>query len=240
MENLIQTTTKLAIHIAGAYVRPESLVIDATFGNGGDTLQLAAMNPARPIAFDREPEAVRITREKLTAHGYAKAMCYAPHSLHYLIMIINDHSRLITGGQIFYHDNAYNYQKVLKQALSAYSIPDKIYMNHGSSFENEQLTLILDSLAIVEFHAPLGTGLRRARWNGTSALSAAAGFPLSMFQRSIPSKNSTNFLLSTYVSTTQQSIRLPAKRPSTDSFGQRIMSVSQNLRSSWMSVSPTG
>lgn len=74
MENLIQTTTKLAIHIAGAYVRPESLVIDATCGNGGDTLQLAAMNPARPIAFDREPEAVRITREKLTAHGYAKAM----------------------------------------------------------------------------------------------------------------------------------------------------------------------
>ena len=74
MENLIQTTTKLAMHIAGAYVRPESLVIDATCGNGGDTLQLAAMNPARPIAFDREPEAVRITREKLTAHGYAKAM----------------------------------------------------------------------------------------------------------------------------------------------------------------------
>ena len=36
----------------------------------------------------------------------------------FLIMIIDDHSRLIVGGGIFYNDNAYNYQKVLKQAIS--------------------------------------------------------------------------------------------------------------------------
>lgn len=81
----------------------------------------------------------------------------------YLIMIIDDHSRLITGGQIFYNDNAYNYQKVLKQAISTYGIPDRIYMDHGSSFENGQLTLILDSLAIVESHAPVRDGAAKGK-----------------------------------------------------------------------------
>lgn len=76
----------------------------------------------------------------------------------FLIMIIDDHSKMIVGGCIFYNDNAYNYQKVLKQAISTYGLPDKIYMDHGSSFENEQLTLILDSLGIVESHAPVRDG----------------------------------------------------------------------------------
>jgi len=35
----------------------------------------------------------------------------------YCIMLIDDHSRLITGGGLFYNDNAYNFQKVLKQAV---------------------------------------------------------------------------------------------------------------------------
>ena len=81
----------------------------------------------------------------------------------FLIMIIDDHSRLIVGGAIFYHDNAYNYQKVLKQAISTYGIPDKIYMDHGGSFENEQLTLILDSLGIVESHAPVRDGAAKGK-----------------------------------------------------------------------------
>ena len=81
----------------------------------------------------------------------------------FLIMIIDDHSRLIVGGGIFYNDNAYNYQKVLKQAISAYGIPDKIYMDHGSSFENDQLTLILDSLGIVESHAPVRDGAAKGK-----------------------------------------------------------------------------
>ena len=81
----------------------------------------------------------------------------------FLIMIIDDHSRMIVGGEIFYNDNAYNYQKVLKQAVSTYGIPDKIYMDHGSSFENEQLTLILDSLGTVESHAPVRDGAAKGK-----------------------------------------------------------------------------
>ena len=81
----------------------------------------------------------------------------------FLIMIIDDHSRMIVGGGIFYNDNAYNYQKVLKQAIATYGLPDKIYMDHGSSFENDQLTLILDSLGIVESHAPVRDGAAKGK-----------------------------------------------------------------------------
>ncbi len=48
----------------------------------------------------------------------------------YVIMIIDDHSRLIVGGEIFYNDNALNYQKVLKDAITAYGIPDRFYVDY--------------------------------------------------------------------------------------------------------------
>ena len=81
----------------------------------------------------------------------------------YLIMILDDHSRLIVGGEIFYNDNAYNYQKVLKQAIATYGLPDKLYMDNGSSFKNEQLSFILGSLAIVESHAPVRDGAAKGK-----------------------------------------------------------------------------
>ena len=81
----------------------------------------------------------------------------------FLIMILDDHSRMIVGGGIFYNDNSYNFQKVLKAAIEAYGIPDKLYMDHGSSFENEQLMLILDSVGIVESHAPVRDGAAKGK-----------------------------------------------------------------------------
>jgi len=81
----------------------------------------------------------------------------------YLIMILDDHSRMIVGGEIFYNDNAYNYQKVLKHAISTYGLPDKLYMDNGSPFKNDQLKFILGSLAIVESHAPVRDGAAKGK-----------------------------------------------------------------------------
>lgn len=69
----------------------------------------------------------------------------------YLIMIIYNHSRMIVGGEIFYNDNAYNFQKV-KKAVSTFGLPSKLYLDNGSSYSNEQLTLICGSLGIIELH----------------------------------------------------------------------------------------
>ena len=96
--NLIQKTTEFALHIVEAYVHPGDTVIDATCGNGFDTLRLAEMlrvdakagdaadakagdaadakagDPkmisGRLYAFDIQPEAVEATRELLRREGY--------------------------------------------------------------------------------------------------------------------------------------------------------------------------
>lgn len=52
-------------------------------------------------------------------------------------MIIDDHSKLLVGGELFYNDNAYNFQKVLKNAIATYGIPDKLYVDNGCSYSNE-------------------------------------------------------------------------------------------------------
>ena len=85
-----------------------------------------------------------------------------PHRT-FLIMIIDDHSRMIVGGEIFFNDNAYNFQKVLKDAISTYGLPDKLYSDHGSVYENGQLTFILDSLGIRESHAPVRDGSAKGK-----------------------------------------------------------------------------
>ena len=81
----------------------------------------------------------------------------------YLIMIIDDHSRLIVGGRIFYGDNAYNFQKVLKQAIAAYGIPDKLYLDSGPAYKNEQLAFICGSVGCVELHAPVADGASKGK-----------------------------------------------------------------------------
>ncbi len=108
--------------------------------------------------------------------------CYLPYITEngkarrtYLIMIINDHSRLIVGGQIFYNDNSYNFQKVLKQAIATHGIPDKLYLDNGSPYSNDRLTFICGSVGCLELHTPVAIAPARARWNVTFARSKTAG-----------------------------------------------------------------
>ena len=85
------------MHIVSAYVRPGDVVIDATCGNGQDTLRLARMlrlssqadaapnepaaehtieiqRPGRLFAFDIQPEAVEATRQLLLENGFEAAL----------------------------------------------------------------------------------------------------------------------------------------------------------------------
>ena len=96
--------------------------------------------------------------------------CYLPHITEdghkkrvYCIMIIDDHSRLIVGGGLFYNDNAYNFQKVLKHAVSTYGIPDKLYVDNGAPYSNEQLSLICGSIGTVLLHTKVRDGASKAK-----------------------------------------------------------------------------
>ena len=81
----------------------------------------------------------------------------------YLIHVVDDHSRLIVGARFFYEDNSYNFQRVLKEAVSRYGLCKKLYMDSGAPYRNTQLTLILGSLGIVELHAPIRDGAAKAK-----------------------------------------------------------------------------
>lgn len=70
MSNLLTKTTELAMYIASAYSFPGCVIIDATCGNGHDTLALAESQPSKLYGFDIQQQAVDNTIDLLKANGY--------------------------------------------------------------------------------------------------------------------------------------------------------------------------
>lgn len=70
-----------------------------------------------------------------------------------LIMFIDDKSRMITGFDFFFNDNAINMQIVLKKAVKTYGIPKKLFVDNGGPYSNKQLSLICASLGIILINA---------------------------------------------------------------------------------------
>ena len=71
----------------------------------------------------------------------------------YLVHIIDDASRLIVGKGLTFHDNAIFFQNVLKKAVQTYGIPKILYVDNGSPYANNQLSLICANLGIHLIHA---------------------------------------------------------------------------------------
>ena len=76
----------------------------------------------------------------------------------YLIAIIDDHSRFIVGARLFYEDNAFNFQMLLKDAMATYGIPKKLYLDNGPSYNNSQLKYICAEVGMVLLHTPIRDG----------------------------------------------------------------------------------
>lgn len=96
--------------------------------------------------------------------------CYLPYIREegrsrrcYLLMILDDHSRMIVGGKLFYQDNAANFQQVLKDAVATYGIPNKLYVDNGSPYSNEQLSFICGSIGTVLLHTPVRDGASKGK-----------------------------------------------------------------------------
>jgi transposase InsO family protein len=81
----------------------------------------------------------------------------------YLLAIVDDHSRMIVGARLFFEDNAYNFQKVFKDAIATHGICEKLYADHGSPYENSQLSYICGSIGTVLIHAPVRDGAAKAK-----------------------------------------------------------------------------
>jgi transposase InsO family protein len=81
----------------------------------------------------------------------------------YCIGIIDDHSRMELQSELFYEDNAVNFQKVLKNSIAAYGVPQKLYVDNGCSYANEQLSLICGELGIALIHTKVRDGASKGK-----------------------------------------------------------------------------
>jgi len=60
----------------------------------------------------------------------------------YIIALIDDASRLITGIDVFYNDNFQNLMTVLKSAVAKYGRPKVLNFDNGKSYKNRQMQLL--------------------------------------------------------------------------------------------------
>lgn len=60
----------------------------------------------------------------------------------YIIALIDDASRFITGIDVFYNDNFVNLMSVMKSAISKYGRPKVFNFDNGKSYKNKQMELL--------------------------------------------------------------------------------------------------
>ena len=73
----------------------------------------------------------------------------------WLISYLDDASRLVTHAEFFYNDNSANMQLALKKAILKHGLPARLYVDNGSNYRNNQLSLICASLGITLIHTPV-------------------------------------------------------------------------------------
>jgi transposase InsO family protein len=124
----------------------------------------------KPGAASGPPKDRKAFEEAFFGAMWEADTCYFPYvkdggakKRTYLIAMVDDHSRMLVGAELFFEDNAYNFQKVLKKAVAAYGIPNKLYVDHGSSYENSQLSFICGSVGTVLIHAPVRDGAAKGK-----------------------------------------------------------------------------
>lgn len=66
----------------------------------------------------------------------------------YIVIFIDDHSRLIVGARAFFHDTAINMQALFKDAIRMYGVPKQLYCDNGGPYSNTQLKIICARLGI--------------------------------------------------------------------------------------------
>lgn len=83
MENLMVKTTDFALFIVSGYLHNGDVAVDATAGNGHDTLALAEMAgpDGKVYAFDIQEKALETTHNLLTQAG-VRARCVLHHASH--------------------------------------------------------------------------------------------------------------------------------------------------------------
>ena len=81
----------------------------------------------------------------------------------YIIALIDDASRFITGVDVFYNDNFVNLMSVMKSAVSKYGRPKVLNFDNGASFRNKQMELLAARIGTVLHYCEPYTPIQKAK-----------------------------------------------------------------------------
>ena len=102
----------------------------------------------------------------------------------YIIALIDDASRMITGIDLFYHDNFVNLMSVLKSAVVRYGRPKILNFDNGKSYRNKQMELLAarigTTLSYCQPYTPTGKA-KIERWFRTMKDQWMAGLDMRHF-----------------------------------------------------------
>lgn len=102
----------------------------------------------------------------------------------YIIALIDDASRFITGIDIFFNDNFINLMSVLKSAVSKYGRPKVLNFDNGKSYRNKQMQLLAarigTTLSYCQPYTPTGKA-KIERWFRTMKDQWMAGLDMRDF-----------------------------------------------------------
>jgi transposase InsO family protein len=88
----------------------------------------------------------------------------------YIIAFIDDHSRYITGVDVFFNDTFVNLMSVMKSAVSQFGKPKVFSFDNGSPYKNKQMELLAARIGTTLNYNLPGTPTSKAkieRWFGT-------------------------------------------------------------------------
>jgi transposase InsO family protein len=71
----------------------------------------------------------------------------------YLCIIIDDHSRLITGARFFLEESSLSLQKTLKDAVLTYAVPQKLYCDNGKIFVSGYIHIVCARIGTALIHS---------------------------------------------------------------------------------------
>lgn len=98
----------------------------------------------------------------------------------YLQAVIDDKSRKVVSARFVEADNATTFQGTLRAAVASHGIPEKLFVDNGGPYANDQLSLICGGLGIVLIHAAVRDGAAKGkieRWNRTCRMRFLSTLP---------------------------------------------------------------
>lgn len=128
----------------------------------------------------------------------------------YIIALIDDASRFITGIDVFYNDNFVNLMSVMKSAVSKYGRPKVLNFDNGKSYKNKQMELLAarigTTLSYCQPYTPTGKD-KIERWFRTMKDQWMAGLDMQDFHSLDELRGSLHSYVQQYNQTPHSSLR---------------------------------